>query len=98
MAKIAAEELIASDQAGIGGEHHVRQTGLRLDRFNSTTKRPQSVTQPLPLPCRQFLVCLAGAVHPRINFVFDSVAVRRTKEQMAHAQFRIATEARGIPS
>src|SRR5437899_5705908 len=51
--KIAADEFLSYDKAGVGGKNHVRQFFPRDNQFNFATKLEQLVMQPLPLRARQ---------------------------------------------
>ena len=84
VAEIARNEFAANREPGVGRENHVGKFSLRRDQMDLAIQFGKSGVQVFPLFLRKCCFRAAGATHPRIDLVFDSVKVRRTKEQLAH--------------
>jgi hypothetical protein len=79
--KVAEDDRIADDDAGVGGEHHVGKTRLRRDEFNRGM-RADRLHQFAPLSDSERRDCLVNvAFHPRIDDVIDREMVRRTHQE-----------------
>ena len=65
-------------QAGIGGEHQVGQTGLRVDEHQlGPTRVGESLAEVGPLRLRKLRLGPVETRHPRVDLVLDGVILRR---------------------
>ena len=74
--------LVAKDQGGVGREDQVRQTLHRRQQRNPRSGVFEQFLEALPLPIGRRLVGLTLTAHPRIDFVFNPIEVRRTHQDM----------------
>src|SRR5438874_1644841 len=82
--KVAPDELLPDNQARIGRENHVRHFFARRDQLDLTAQRLKRLAELLPLSLRHRRQGILGAVHPRIDLVFNAVVVRRTEQYLSH--------------
>jgi hypothetical protein len=52
--------------------------------MNFAIQSRERVVQAFPLPLRNSGFGAPGPAHPRINFVFNAVMIRRAKQQLSH--------------
>jgi hypothetical protein len=94
MAKIAGNEFTANRQPRIGREDHVGKSGLGRNQMDLAIQVRESGMQLFPLPLSQGRLGAAGAAHPGINLVLDTVVIRRTQKQLAHRTVHLLANAR----
>ncbi len=70
----------AEEHGGVGGEDEVRQAGDRRDEFDFCACGFDVGTQVFPLLDCEFAIGGAGAAHPGVDFVLDTVVVGRAHE------------------
>src|SRR5438876_11053202 len=81
--EITGNEFATNREPRIGCENHIRKSTLRGDQMNLATQFRKRRVQFVPLLLCKGGLGAAGTAHPGIDLVFDSVIVRRTKEQLA---------------
>src|SRR5437870_5224351 len=82
--EVAWNKFLSDGEAGVCGEDHVGKLGLRVYQMNFAIQFRQCRVQIFPLLLRESRFCSAGPTHPRVNFILDSVMIRRAKKQLTH--------------
>ena len=80
VAEVARHELLAVDDAGVGGEDEVGHLGLRVHRHDLGAGQPQVGDEVLPLLRRQVVLDGHLLVHPRVDLVEHAEVVGRAHE------------------
>src|SRR6476469_6852922 len=80
MPEPTGHELPAIDDAGVGGEHEVRQIRVRLEHLDFCAGRSQRLYQAVPLFAGPVRVDRHLPVHPRVDLVQHAEMIRRTHQ------------------
>jgi len=84
VAEIAWNEFTTNREPGVRRENHVGKFWLRRNQMDTAIQFRERRVQFFPLLLGERCLRASGATHPGIYLVFDSVKVRRAKEQLAH--------------
>jgi len=82
--EIAANKFPANHQPGIGGKDHIGELFSRRNEFHFATQGLQSALELRPLCAGKRRQSIMGAIHPRVDLVFDSVVFGWTEQQLLH--------------
>ena len=78
-----AQDRSADHGSAVGGEHHVREPGHRLDRPHVMAEVEVGLAEPSPLPHGFGGVGRLRRIHPRVNGVADGEVFRRAHQVSA---------------
>src|SRR4029450_5222690 len=84
VSEIARNESATGGEARGGCENHVGNVWLRRNQIDLAIQFRERGVQFFPLLLGEGRLRATGTAHPGIDLVFDSVIVRRTKQQLGH--------------
>jgi hypothetical protein len=82
-----AEHAAVDDRAGVGGEDHVGQAGLRLDLLDGVAEAAVGVPQLGPLRDGDVGADRLGRVHPGVDHVVHREEARRAHQVSAGGRY-----------
>src|SRR5262245_46633059 len=80
MSKASHDGDVLVNERRVGREHHVRQAGLRRQKLDRGSRFFQQLLERRPLLAGSLPIALPLPVHPRIDFVLNSIVIRRAHE------------------